>query len=43
MKADNEFLIALVEKLAEICDNCDCIETRAALDELIEVIVLSVH
>lgn len=43
MRADNEFLIALVSKLTEIADNTVDIETQNELNELIDVIGQSLN
>lgn len=42
MKADNEFLAMLINKLSEIADGTNDAETEHELDELIHAIVESV-
>jgi predicted house-cleaning noncanonical NTP pyrophosphatase (MazG superfamily) len=41
LRADNEFLIAMSNKLQEIADNTTDMETKRELDDLIEAIVES--
>lgn len=43
MKADNEFLIALVGKLTEIQENTVDMDTHSELGELIDVTVESIR
>ncbi|MGK4040827.1 hypothetical protein AB0Y20_00900 [Heyndrickxia oleronia] len=42
MQADQNFLIALSNKLTEIADNCIDVDTQYELNELIEHIVDSI-
>lgn len=39
MRADNQFLFALAEKLREISSDCTDVETRDKLDELVDLTV----
>jgi hypothetical protein len=43
MKADNEFLMAIAEKLQEIADNTSYLETKNKLNEFIDVIYQSIQ
>lgn len=39
MRADNQFLFALSEKLREISSDCTDIETKEKLDELVDLAI----
>lgn len=43
MRADNEFLSALANKLTEISENCIDMDTQEELNDLIESIVESIN
>jgi hypothetical protein len=43
MKADNEFLIAVADKLNQIAERTNDIETAHELDEFVQVIIDSLN